>query len=159
MKSQPDRIVFATERALQIPVLRQLLGYCGLDANLSVCRPDTLIRHLPPTESCLVILDGEALHPWEAIATTRSSGSNVRFVMLAYPVTPQLIHAALSAQLDGVLSTSLPVEDLCRAMLLVWQGEAQYLFGIEPSDKRNRRAGVSQSIRMDNHFYWEAPAC
>jgi hypothetical protein len=128
MNLQPDRIVFVTERPLQIASIRQLLECSGLLAELSVVLPSSLQTNLLPSEACLVVLDGDARQPWEWIGRARRQGQS-RFVLLMSDVTPGMIHIALSAGIHGVLSTGLPLEEVCVALRHIWQGESQFRFG------------------------------
>jgi len=150
MKPQPDRIVFATERPLQIAALRQLLECSGLAADLSVVLPSCLEQNLTSMEECLVILDGEARQAWDFIGRARRLGQS-RFVLLMSEVTPGMVHIALSAGIHGVLSTGLPLEEVCQALRHIWGGQSQFRFGGERSDQTETQATfqvASSAVRL-----------
>ena len=111
MNSQPDRIVFATERPLLIPGVRELLRRAGLPEEMSVVTPAALSSVLAAEETSLVILDAVPDLCWTGVAEARAKAPASRFVIVSQAITPHLMHFVLETGIHGVLSTRLRAEE------------------------------------------------
>ena len=93
-----------------------------------------LAQTLHAGERCLVVMDAESGLPWEMLGSLRRDLSESRFVVWCTQATPQLVHAALEAGMDGLLSTTLAPRDAAPSLLRICQGEKQFRFdGVAPT--------------------------
>jgi two-component system nitrate/nitrite response regulator NarP len=128
MKPAIDRIVFATDRPLLVVGFREVLRRAGLEAEPWVLEPAFLVDSLPPRESWLVMLDGESLLPWEALDEARRRSPKSRFVICCGVIAPELLLAAMEHEVDGIVSTRIPVPEATEALARICNGERQYRF-------------------------------
>jgi DNA-binding NarL/FixJ family response regulator len=123
-----DRIVFATDRPLLVVGFREVLRRAGLDAEPWILEPTALTDSLRPEENWLVMLDGESLLPWEAIDEARRRAPASRFVICCGSIAPELVLAAIEHELDGIISTRIPVPEATDALARICNGERQFRF-------------------------------
>jgi DNA-binding NarL/FixJ family response regulator len=128
MKPGIDRIVFATERPLLVVGFREVLRRAGLEAEPWVLEPTTLVNCLQPQECWLVLLDGESLLPWDALDEARHRAPNSRFVICCGAIVPELVMAAMEHELDGIISTRIPIAEATEALARICKGERQFRF-------------------------------
>jgi DNA-binding NarL/FixJ family response regulator len=137
-----DRIVFATERPLLVAGFREVLRRAGLDAEPWVVEPDKLSELVPAEEKWLVMLDGDSLLPWNTMSETRLRAPKSHFVICCAATRPELVLAAMEYELDGIISTRIPVSEATDALARICQGERQFRF----QDGLDSRAPVRPAL-------------
>jgi DNA-binding NarL/FixJ family response regulator len=128
MEPAIDRIVFATERPLLVVGFREVLRRAGLDAEPWVLEPSALEDSLQAEEAWLIILDGESLQSWDSLEESRRRAPRSLFVICCGAITPELVLAAIEHQLDGIISTRIPVSEATEALARICNGEKQFRF-------------------------------
>ena len=123
-----DRIVFATDRPLLVVGFREVLRRAGLDTEPWILEPTMLTASLRPQETWLVMLDGESLLPWDALDEARRRAPKSRFVICCSSIAPELVLAAIEHELDGIISTRVPVPEATDALARICNGERQFRF-------------------------------
>ena len=117
------RPIFATRQALRIAAVRQLLTGAGISADPQVVFPEELERVVSGEGNCLVIVDGQALPQVEILIRLRRCSPHSRIVIWTENLTTDLLLATIECGLDGLLSSGLPVEEACGALVRICRGE------------------------------------
>jgi DNA-binding NarL/FixJ family response regulator len=123
-----DRIVFATDRPLLAVGFREVLRRAGLETEPWVVEPAALAGSVRPDETWLVMLDGESPLLWDSLDAARRCAGKSRFVICCGAVTPGLVMAAMQHELDGLISTRIPVPEATEALSRICAGERQFRF-------------------------------
>jgi DNA-binding NarL/FixJ family response regulator len=126
-------IVFATNRPLRMARMEQVLRMVGLLEKPVFVAPSLLCQTLGAAGDALVLIDGRSQPSWEMMARARRGSPASRFVLCSKTVTPELVQAAMECGLDGVLSTSLAVQDAALTLQQIRQGERKFRFEPAPS--------------------------
>src|SRR5579863_5074704 len=145
---RPSRIVFATDRPLQIAGFRELLRYAHLETELLIISPDSLQAALGPHETCLVMLDGESVLPWGTIGQARLDRPDARFVVWCSRIAPELVRASLQAGMHGMLSAELPLAEAAESLRQIWQGECRLRFNIPWTPQMSPQVELTERERL-----------
>jgi DNA-binding NarL/FixJ family response regulator len=115
--------IFATQQALRIPAVHQLLTGAGITADAQVVYPEDLERVVACAGDCLVIVDGESLPDQDTLRRLRRFSQGSRIVIWTEALTPELLLTTLECGLDGLLSSELPPEEASYALARICRGE------------------------------------
>jgi DNA-binding NarL/FixJ family response regulator len=131
--SRVGRPIFVTPNPLLIAGVREVLAAAGMKADPFMVAPEDLAEALEQADDGLVILDGHALPGAEELAQLCRLYAGARFVIWATQPTGDLLTAALSCGVQGLLSTRLPLEEASHALLRIIQGERVFRFNTDPA--------------------------
>jgi len=120
--------VFVTERPLLAVGFREVLRRAGLEAEPSMRQPAKLAETLQSADRWLVMLDGDAVLPWDALDSARQQSPESLFVMCCGATKPELVLAAMDHGFDGLISTRIPVADASDALAQICCGQRQFRF-------------------------------
>ena len=126
MISRPDRILLVTDQPLLLLAFRGLLERAGLGVEHAVVNAAELADRM--SESALVVIDSDAGLTWETLTAIRRDYPAARLVIWCRRVTPQLVQQALSAGVQGLLSSRLPLAEASQALARIQNGEHQFRF-------------------------------
>jgi len=148
MKPVIDRVVFATDRLLLVASMREVLRCAGLEAEPWVVEPAALADAMPDGETWLVLLDGDNPLPWEHLDRARLRAPKSFFVLCRGAVTPELARAAMEHNLDGVVSTRLPVHEATDVLVRICNGERLFRFQDEIESRPPEAPPLSRRERL-----------
>jgi hypothetical protein len=144
-------IVFATARHARKHWVAEVLRAAELHSELAVVHPSRLCHVIFASDPSLVLFDGQSALSWEMMAGARVCAPGCRFVLCAQTVTPSLVRAAVESGLNGVISTSLPVEDAAQTLQRIWSGEQLFRFDSKPR-RGDRKAAAAAGSDFDGQW-------
>jgi DNA-binding NarL/FixJ family response regulator len=144
----PYRPIFATQQALRIAEVRQLLVGAGIAADPTVVRPEELERAMAGAGNCLVIFDGEFLPSVDVLARLRRLSPDSYIVIWTERLSTEMLLATMELGLHGLLSSRLPWEEAAYALRRICRGERMLRFDSTPEPPQ-QKAGVAAASSFD----------
>jgi DNA-binding NarL/FixJ family response regulator len=128
MRTQPTRIIFATDQPLLVIGYRDVLFTAGFCAEPAMLQPKAAAAWLRREDPCLVLLDSRyEVTPASLVQAVHESPLS-RMILVGAEIKPEAMIFAVQAGLHGVLSTRLPVEEAASTIKRIWQGERLFRF-------------------------------
>ena len=115
--------VLVTRQPLRIAEVRQLLSGAGNAADPIVVFPDEVEHAVAGVGDCLILVDGDSLPSQQTIGWLRRHSPGSRIVIWTQFLMPHLLLATIECDLDGLLSSNLPMEEAAGALARICRGE------------------------------------
>jgi DNA-binding NarL/FixJ family response regulator len=128
----PIRIAVAERPAVLLEGLVTLLRATGMEVCSGSTSPETLERLLRRDKPEIALVDACLSNgggPLEFLGDVRSASPATRIVVLCDELTPNIAHAAMANEVDGVVLGSSSIDDLVGSLERVAAGQAVFPAG------------------------------